>query len=418
MRKSSNILRMNEKNNSLSSLEKTYLTKIYNNPNLKILNKSIRNSYGEDEIGNLIAPKLEYSLHSPSLSSKINDNPISHYNSRNLSVISNYSNKSNSNLSTSTQKQSKSNFSFSSIRYIDDSDEASVSIASNFRRLGIESASIASVINLRNQSYLKSRENDCIDTILIQLQAIGKVNEQDEVSVHTVSKQSSMKSKISRHSKQSKNEKSAKTSKFSRLKPLFAKSQSREPAEYIFVDASLTTTDAKRKSKFCTLKRSIANVGCECIKKMTNASNSLKAVDSQSNGYLVWLAVLSAFYIYNIFSISIRYSFECDVDSSLRSKRILLDDYLLQGQGNNSNSSIMYISRVQAHLSRIRKFLDNIIAKRYYWIIIDHLADFVYLVDIFLVQTRIRFVREGLWICDFKSTSLNYMNSLKFGVII
>jgi hypothetical protein len=59
-------------------------------------------------------------------------------------------------------------------------------------------------------------------------------------------------------------------------------------------------------------------------------------------------------------------------------------------------------------------FIDG----KLYWFLFDYASDLIYLIDIFLIQTRIKFIKEGLWVNDLKSTALNYFQGTKFKVSI
>ncbi len=59
-------------------------------------------------------------------------------------------------------------------------------------------------------------------------------------------------------------------------------------------------------------------------------------------------------------------------------------------------------------------YLDLFLRKNYQLLIIDYVSDLVYLLDIFLIQTRMKYLNEGIWTSDFKLTFLNYIKSYKF----
>ena len=287
------------------------------------------------------------------------------------------SSSSNLNLTINTRSNQ------SSYRYMDDSETAS--ITSSLRRLGIDSPSMSSIMNLRNYSYLQSKENDCIDTILLKMQ-----------------------------------------------------SDTKKPEPIIEPKIDETNDVAEKKSnKFLVNLKKVGD-----FFSYTNLSKVLKPIDFQSNTYLLWLAVVSFFYVYNIFSITIRYSFEYDrIDLDLENKSDISFNFLNGTTSNNTNnissdysfdsinsSNITdyyfeYIdnqtntSRNGHFFERMTSVFENIIYKKFYWYILDYMADFIYLVDMFLIQTRIRFIKEGLWVYDFKSTKSNYLTSSKFIVI-
>jgi hypothetical protein len=129
----------------------------------------------------------------------------------------------------------------------------------------------------------------------------------------------------------------------------------------------------------------------------------IKPLDSQSKRYLLWLSIVSIAYVYNIISISLRYSFDIDYDisSDVGNRSENLNGYL-----NESSQSNQSVSAQNYENTSLNSVYRNI-----YWIICDYLADIVYLVDMVLIQTRIKFVKEGLWVSDIKATALNYFKS-------
>jgi hypothetical protein len=149
----------------------------------------------------------------------------------------------------------------------------------------------------------------------------------------------------------------------------------------------------------------------------------LKPIDFQSDLYLLWLSIVSLFYIYNIFAISIRFSFEFDRDAvtdeivHLENEEIIENGTYLNFTMEFTNATIHNNSSSLVIRHKFSQFFKAIIEKRLYWFMFDYLSDLMYLVDIFLIQTRIKFLKEGLWISDLKSTSLNYFKSWKFYVI-
>ncbi|XP_022919152.1 cyclic nucleotide-gated channel beta-1-like [Onthophagus taurus] len=48
------------------------------------------------------------------------------------------------------------------------------------------------------------------------------------------------------------------------------------------------------------------------------------------------------------------------------------------------------------------------------WMAADYLADFIYIVDMLLIQPRIMFLSEGFWMKDFNFTRQNYMRKTRF----
>ena len=106
-------------------------------------------------------------------------------------------------------------------------------------------------------------------------------------------------------------------------------------------------------------KKSIKILILNFIKSFTSP------IKEQSLIYLTWLAVLTIFYLYNLVTITLRFAFGYD--------------------GN-------YI----------------------FWSLIDYLADVIYLIDIFMVKIRLKFIKNGLWVTDYKSMAFNYFKSFNF----
>ncbi|XP_059350865.1 cyclic nucleotide-gated cation channel beta-3-like isoform X1 [Daphnia carinata] len=85
----------------------------------------------------------------------------------------------------------------------------------------------------------------------------------------------------------------------------------------------------------------------------------------QSSVYISWLFVVSAAFMYNLWSVPLRITFPYQDDSNV-----------------------------------------------YYWLVADYVADAVYLIDTFLVHPRLRFVHEGNWVEDVTHCRRNYIASL------
>ena len=191
--------------------------------------------------------------------------------------------------------------------------------------LGNETDSIVSLKNIRNISYLKSTENESIDTLILKL-----------------------------------------------APPVV---ETKKPDD--------------SKPEIVTEKKN-------WLKEIYNSVNLIKAIDSNSTFYLSWLALVSLAYIYNIFGITSRLTFDFDNDS-------VYDD-LNSSDLNETN---------QTNFDYYYKYLNN---REFYWFLLDYLSDFIYLLDIFFIQTRLRFLNDGVWVSDLKSTALNYFKSSKFRV--
>jgi len=126
-----------------------------------------------------------------------------------------------------------------------------------------------------------------------------------------------------------------------------------------------------------------------------------KPINSNGTIYLAWLALVSLAYIYNIFKITSIITFDFDTDYNVINEENISNS---SSSSNNNKSSIDEIG-----------FVMN---ESFYWYIFDYLSDLIYLVDIFLVQTRIKFLNDGIWVYDLKSTALNYFKSNKFKIDI
>ncbi len=128
-------------------------------------------------------------------------------------------------------------------------------------------------------------------------------------------------------------------------------------------------------------------------KPIINILDLLKPINSNGNIYLFWLALVSLAYVYNIFKITSIITFDFDTDYDIEA-------------GNFSNDS-------SSNNETIKDFVMN---KSIYWFIFDYLSDLIYLIDIFLVQTRVKFLNDGIWVSDLQSTAFNYFKSNKFKI--
>jgi hypothetical protein len=107
----------------------------------------------------------------------------------------------------------------------------------------------------------------------------------------------------------------------------------------------------------------------------------LNPIKEQDLAYLLWLAVVSFFYLYNLISISFRYAFVNDSEINSNSKFII----------NHSSP---------------------------YWLILDYVADIIYLVDMLSIKIRVKYLENGLFVTDKKLMFLNYIKSKTFFVSI
>ena len=241
------------------------------------------------------------------------------------------------------------------------SDESEIElIESHFKRLGIESFEVSA---LRNYSYLQSKENDCIESLLLKIQepqSTEKVEEPKEAEI--------------------------------------VKLKCGEQIQ----------TNFRKFILYFTFE---------------NLSKFFKPIDFQSLNYLLWLAMVSIFYVYNIFSITIRYSFEYDkIESSEVENETLIEQNVTFNNFSNFivfNNFTNYTNLIETldestFLTKSKSIFEIFIRKKLYWFLFDYTSDLIYLIDMFLIQTRIKFIKEGLWVNDLKSTTLNYFASSKF----
>lgn len=147
------------------------------------------------------------------------------------------------------------------------------------------------------------------------------------------------------------------------------------------------------------------------VPKFRNYISLLKPIDFQSGFYLIWLSIVSLAYIYNIIGISIRYSFEYDKDLVSDNVTHSNEADKWQNQSNFTDSDLNF-SYPYPEIVKNKLRMDV----KFYWFLADYISDIVYLIDIFIVQTRIKFIKEGLWVTDIKLTALNYFKSYKFVV--
>jgi hypothetical protein len=51
------------------------------------------------------------------------------------------------------------------------------------------------------------------------------------------------------------------------------------------------------------------------------------------------------------------------------------------------------------------------------WMAFDYVADFVYMIDMILIQPRVKYLNEGFWVTDMAQLRHNYMKKKAFKVI-
>ena len=117
------------------------------------------------------------------------------------------------------------------------------------------------------------------------------------------------------------------------------------------------------------------------ISNKSSVINSFKSflnpIKEQDLAYLLWLGVVLLFYLYNLISISFRYAFENQITNS------------------SQHNSSQLISEYSV-----------------YWRLIDYMADIIYLIDIFAVKIRLKYLENGLWVTNRKMMALKYFKSL------
>lgn len=96
-----------------------------------------------------------------------------------------------------------------------------------------------------------------------------------------------------------------------------------------------------------------------------------KVIDPNCKGYVIWMSVAALAVLYNTWVIPLRATFP------------------YQGPGN-----------------------------RAVWMTMDYICDFVYVVDVFLIQPRIMYLNEGFWITDMNLTRQNYYKKKHFKVTL
>lgn len=134
----------------------------------------------------------------------------------------------------------------------------------------------------------------------------------------------------------------------------------------------------------------------------------LKPINANGNIYLAWLALVSLAYIYNIFSITVRLTFDFNTSSDEE-----MDFSNENAVENSSNETISNATLIEEKFDFFAHYSKN---RNFYWFLLDYSADLIYLIDIFFVKTRLKFLSEGLWVSDLKLTALNYFKSSKFFV--
>ncbi|CAF0930657.1 unnamed protein product [Rotaria sordida] len=148
--------------------------------------------------------------------------------------------------------------------------------------------------------------------------------------------------------------------------------QQQQQQQQQFPDRSIFTSDSESHASTPSLtiegngiKQRLQRIIFRCIRK----SGVRKPVDADSNAHLIWLTFVAMAYLYNFISIPLRIAFPI---------------------WKNGKTYI------------------------WIWMLIDYLCDVLYLIDIFFVQTRIKYLENGLWITSFRLTAMKYFHSLRF----
>jgi hypothetical protein len=276
-------------------------------------------------------------------------------------------------------------------------------------------------MNLRTHSYLRSLENECVETLLFQMQIEDKTPEALQPPP-----------------------------------PAVAKDEKKDPAkEPLLTKPAESTTDSVDLSNLNFFQRTcVRSKVCQSFAAFRKRIwTYLKPIESQSNFYLAWLGVVAVAYVYSVISISLRYSFKYDAHDPaspliglnrecVEQQEQFFDDSFNNSQSNwtamnnsdfnstnwtihvsdynltnltNVNSTLSYFSSNQTDTGVKRNCEWRFrVSALFLWMVADYTSDVIYLVDIFLVQTRIKFLKEGLWQSDIQLTAVNYFKSWKF----
>ena len=268
---------------------------------------------------------------------------------------------------------------------------------------------------------MKSIENECLDTLLIQLQP-------DANSQPTTAKQPDEEKKKPEPSKEP------------------SKKEEAGDGDALLDGQKKEEKKKKKRMKCLNRKFWLDMLDSPLVRKYFGS------IGSESQFYLVWLSIVSLFYVYNLIGISIRFSFHYDAPyrvnksirieynnqtaiASFRSYLTMFDaaDYesvYMSWSNNRSNDVPIVLALNESQHSilldeeeveddgyRVTEVIGTLVVKPInYWLFFDYLSDFVSLVDMLLVQTRIKYLKEGSWVSDLKSTALNYFRSWKFKI--
>ena len=257
-------------------------------------------------------------------------------------------------------------------RFCLDSDSES-SLGLSIESAVCETTSCESIRNINNLSYLKSKENELVELLEIKISA---EKENDAMSPQNI------------------NEQATKTPVLRKLlKYFFAKSPSTESNSLIVSEDTQLESNLPFKARFLARLHT--------LHKRLFESRLFATIDSQSYIYIVWLAIVSFVYLYNIFSITIRFTFEPAKSHEDDDEKV----DIFNGSSNASNATLVILNE--------EKFFENVPKNNYQWHYVDYVSDLIYLIDMLLIQTRIKFLNDGLWVSTFKETALNYFKSKK-----
>lgn len=92
-------------------------------------------------------------------------------------------------------------------------------------------------------------------------------------------------------------------------------------------------------------------------------------MDPQGKPYIVWMSIAAFSVLYNVWVIPLRSTFPYQTSSN-----------------------------------------------RAIWMFFDYFSDAVYIMDVFLIQTRILYVSEGFTVSDYRLTRQNYIKKINFKV--
>ena len=141
------------------------------------------------------------------------------------------------------------------------------------------------------------------------------------------------------------------------------------------------------------------------LKERLDIKRFRTAVDPESSYYLAWLAFVSFIYVSNIFSITMRYTY---LNESVKS--VHDSDLKLYENKNLSNQTKFD----NLNSTNQKNVLENKAEITYVWFLFDYLFDLVFIIDMFVIQARIKFLNEGIWVSELKQTSLFYFKSNRF----